>query len=547
MTVVDSINVVTPQSAMAGEDKINVDTVINKNVDESGLISRDSMDVTQEDYEGNIENHYDHDYSSDGIDEQNHQHVMEHEYEYNGADVVTLNESMEDLKLNKYHYNYASAIDNLSSDDIGLMCFPIQKRLQVYKNGSNFTLLCVGESGVGKTSFINTLFDSLLIEKKNSYNEDFSQNPHKTTVITHHRMDLIEDGFKMRLNIIDTPGFGDYIDNKYCWYPIARYIDEQYRRLVYQENQPDRSNLIHSEVHACLYFIAPSAIGLTALDIDAMRNLSTRVNLIPIITKADGFTNEELSAFKQRIRNTLKEENISICELIDEKSRIKSLINEMPFSTINSVDVYANDNGDNVRGRKYKWGLSEVENPKHCDFLKLRDFLIESYMGDLISSTENYYENYRRDFMRYRLGKAINLTINEEEMEKLGIKEYDKEVIVPSSRGSWKSISKDNSPSHPSLDQIIDTKSSIEILELLNRISLGETEKELVELNPAYLEMEKQVKKKFTGIVQLQNQKFKDWKRTLFEKQDKFNKDIEQVHHRMIALQENVKSLDYLK
>lgn len=547
MTVVDSINVVTPQSAMAGEDKINVDTVINKNVGESGLVSRDSMDVSQEDYEGTIENHYDHDYSSDGIDNQNHQHVMDHEYDYNPADVVTLNESMEELKLNKYHYNYASAIDNLSSDDVGLMCFPIQKRLQVYKNGSNFTLLCVGESGVGKTSFINTLFDSLLIEKKSSYNEDFSQHPHKTTVITHHKMDLIEDGFKMRLNIIDTPGFGDYIDNKYCWYPIARYIDEQYRRLVYQENQPNRSNLIHSEVHACLYFIAPSAIGLTALDIDAMRNLSTRVNLIPIITKADGFTNEELSAFKQRIRNTLKEENISICELIDEKSRIKSLINEMPFSTINSVDVYANDNGDNVRGRKYKWGLSEVENPKHCDFLKLRDFLIESYMGDLISSTENYYENYRRDFMKYRLGKAINLTINEEEMEKLGIKEYDREVIVPSSRGSWKSISKDTSPSHPSLDQMIDTKSSIEILELLNRISLGETEKELVELNPAYLEMEKQVKKKFTGIVQLQNQKFKDWKRTLFEKQDKFNKDIEQVHHRMIALQENVKSLDFLK
>lgn len=547
MTVVDSINVVTPQSAMAGEDKINVDTVINKNVGESGLVSRDSMNVSQEDYEGTIENHYDHDYSSDGIDNQNHQHVMDHEYDYNAADVVTLNESMEELKLNKYHYNYASAIDNLSSDDVGLMCFPIQKRLQVYKNGSNFTLLCVGESGVGKTSFINTLFDSLLIEKKSSYNEDFSQHPHKTTVITHHKMDLIEDGFKMRLNIIDTPGFGDYIDNKYCWYPIARYIDEQYRRLVYQENQPNRSNLIHSEVHACLYFIAPSAIGLTALDIDAMRNLSTRVNLIPIITKADGFTNEELSAFKQRIRNTLKEENISICELIDEKSRIKSLINEMPFSTINSVDVYANDNGDNVRGRKYKWGLSEVENPKHCDFLKLRDFLIESYMGDLISSTENYYENYRRDFMKYRLGKAINLTINEEEMEKLGIKEYDREVIVPSSRGSWKSISKDTSPSHPSLDQMIDTKSSIEILELLNRISLGETEKELVELNPAYLEMEKQVKKKFTGIVQLQNQKFKDWKRTLFEKQDKFNKDIEQVHHRMIALQENVKSLDFLK
>lgn len=66
-------------------------------------------------------------------------------------------------------------------------------------------------------------------------------------------------------------------------------------------------------------------------------------------------------------------------------------------------------------------------------------------------------------------------------------------------------------------------------------------------MNPAYLEMEKQAKKKFTGVVQTQNQKFKDWKRTLYDKQDKFNKDIEQVHQRLVALQDTVKSLDYLK
>lgn len=542
MSIVDSINVVTPQSAMAGEDKINANYVINKAGNESGIASRDSMELNTEDFENHLVGY------DDGSDEDDKDDESNELKSSNAEDIETLNESIEDLKLNnKYHYNYASAIDNMDKNDVGLICFPIQKRLQVYKNGANFTILCVGESGVGKTSFVNSLFNSLLLEKQTSYNYNFAESSIKTTSNNHHKMELIEEGFKLKLNVIDTPGFGDYIDNKYCWYPIARYIDEQYRRLVYQENQPDRSNMVHTEVHACLYFIAPSAIGLTSLDIDAMKNLSTRVNLIPIIAKADGFTSNEISTFKQRVRTTLKEENIPICELIDEKSRIKSLINEMPFSIINSTDYYTNENGDNVRGRKYKWGVSEVENPKHCDFLKLRDFLIESYMGDLISSTENYYENYRRDFMKYRLGKAISLTISEDEMERMGIKEYNKEIIVPSSRGSWKSVNKENSPSHPNLDQLIDAKNSVEVLELLNRISLNETEKELVELNPSYLEMEKHVKKKFTGIVQLQNQKFKDWKRTLFEKQDKFNKDIEQVHHRLVALQENVKSLDYLK
>lgn len=543
MTIVDSINIVAPQSAIANDDKINVDTVINEKI--NSMINECSEE-TDHDNETQTVNEHAAD-PSERLNNSNnnsgkHDISFENDYEYEHDDSSTLDGSLlEESSFTKYHYNYASAIDNMDKNDVGLVCFPIQKRLQVYKSGCNFTLLCVGESGVGKTSFINTLFDSLLIEKETSLHKSFDQNPNKTTIITHHKMDLIEDGFKLRLNVIDTPGFGDFIDNKHCWYPITRYIDEQYRRLVYQENQPDRSNLVHSEVHACLYFIVPSAIGLSQLDIVAMRNLSTRVNLIPIISKADGFTSDELNAFKQRIRKTLKEENIQICELFDDKKRIKSLINEMPFALINSIETHLDENNNKVRGRKYKWGLSEVENPKHCDFLKLRDFLIESHMGDLISSTENYYENYRRDFMRYRLGKAINLIIPENEIEKLGIKEYNKEVIIPSSRGSWRSVTKDNTPPHPSLDQLIDTKDSIEILRLLNRISLCETEKELVELHPIYLDLEKQVKKKFASIVQVQNQKFKDWKRTLYEKQDKFNKDIEQVHQRMVALQEDTK------
>lgn len=452
-----------------------------------------------------------------------------------------------DENENHFHYTYKSAIENMKDDDIGLVCFPVQKRLQVFKTGSTFTLLCVGNSGVGKTSFINSLFGSNLIQEKTELPQNYSQMPTKTTEIVQHKMELIEDGFKLKLNLIDTPGFGDYVDNRYCWYPIAKYIDEQYRRVVYQENQPNRSNMVNGEVHVCLYFINPSAVGLSELDIEAMKNLATRVNLIPIISKADGFTSEEINAFKQRIKNTMQEEDIPICELIDSGSKAKRLIDEMPFTVINSIEKYENENGDLVRGRKYRWGISEVENPKHCDFLKLREFLIEMNMGDLISSTDNYYENYRRDFMRYRLGKSIQMALSLEESESLGVEKYDKEVIIPSSRGSWKSVNKESGPIHPNLDMIINSKDSIDVLNLLNKLSLKETEKEMVELNPSYLELEKQVKKKFTGIVHSQNQKFKDWKKALFEKQDKFNKDIEQVHNRLLTLQEEVKEMEYLK
>ncbi|KAH8324898.1 hypothetical protein KR067_009554, partial [Drosophila pandora] len=59
--------------------------------------------------------------------------------------------------------------------------------------------------------------------------------------------------------------------------------------------------------------------------------------------------------------------------------------------------------GKKVRGRLYPWGVVEVENPDHCDFIKLRTMLI-THMEDLQEVTQEvHYENYRSD----RLAKGI--------------------------------------------------------------------------------------------------------------------------------------------
>ena len=35
---------------------------------------------------------------------------------------------------------------------------------------------------------------------------------------------IVENGVKLRLNIIDTPGYGDQINNEGCWDPIIKYV-----------------------------------------------------------------------------------------------------------------------------------------------------------------------------------------------------------------------------------------------------------------------------------------------------------------------------------
>ncbi|CCO30251.1 Cell division control protein 12 AltName: Full=Septin [Rhizoctonia solani AG-1 IB] len=69
-----------------------------------------------------------------------------------------------------------------------------------------------------------------------------------------------------------------------------------------QEQQPQRDEKTDMRVHACLYFIRPTGHTLKPLDIEIMKRLGTRVNLIPVIAKADTLTQNDLAVFKQRPR-----------------------------------------------------------------------------------------------------------------------------------------------------------------------------------------------------------------------------------------------------
>lgn len=58
--------------------------------------------------------------------------------------------------------------------------------------------------------------------------------------------------------MIDTPGFGDYVNNRGSWMPIVEFLDDQHEAYMGQEQQPTRAGIIDLRVHACLYFIRPN-------------------------------------------------------------------------------------------------------------------------------------------------------------------------------------------------------------------------------------------------------------------------------------------------
>jgi len=83
---------------------------------------------------------------------------------------------------------------------------------------------------------------------------------------------------------------------------ISTYLERQYDDILAEESRIKRNPRFRdNRVHALLYFISPSGHALREMDIELMRRLSPRVNVIPVIGKSDTLTPPELKAFKKRV------------------------------------------------------------------------------------------------------------------------------------------------------------------------------------------------------------------------------------------------------
>lgn len=289
---------------------------------------------------------------------------------------------------------------------VGFANLPNQVYRKAVKKGFDFTLMVVGESGLGKSTLINSMFLSDIYN--NEHHPGPSLRVKKTVGVETSKVLLKENGVNLTLTIVDTPGFGDAVDNSNCWVPVIDFVESKYEEFLNAESRVSRKTLADNRVHCCLYFIAPNGHGLKPLDVEFMQRLCDKVNIIPVIAKADTMTPEECAMFKKQIMNEISQHKIKIYEFpsgTDEEEEVggggankgtsQKLPSRVPFAVVGSNMVIEHE-GKKMRGRKYPWGVAEVENLEHCDFLALRNMVIRTHLQDLRDVTSNvHYENYR--------------------------------------------------------------------------------------------------------------------------------------------------------
>lgn len=112
------------------------------------------------------------------------------------------------------------------------------------------------------------------------------------------------------------------------WKQIVDYIDQQFEQYFRDESGLNRRNIQDNRVHCCLYFISPFSHGYAAttrptlsscsssikkqlscvccslrpLDVQCMKALHEKVNIIPVLAKADSLTQAEVYRKKMKVR-----------------------------------------------------------------------------------------------------------------------------------------------------------------------------------------------------------------------------------------------------
>lgn len=262
--------------------------------------------------------------------------------------------------------------------------------------------MVVGESGLGKSTLVNSLFLTDLYPER--IIPDAVEKTNQTVKLDASTVEIEERGVKLRLTVVDTPGYGDAIDNTDSFRAIIRYIDDQFERFLRDESGLNRRNIVDNRIHCCFYFISPFGHGLKPLDIEFMKQLHNKVNIVPVIAKADVLTKKEVLRLKKRVMEEIEGSGIKIYPLPDcdsdededYKEQVRQLKEAVPFAVC-GANTLLEVKGRKVRGRLYPWGVVEVENPDHCDFIKLRTMLI-THMQDLQEVTQEvHYENYRSE------------------------------------------------------------------------------------------------------------------------------------------------------
>ena len=251
-------------------------------------------------------------------------------------------------------------------------------QIQLLSNPINLNIMVLGDSNIGKSSFIR----ATLIKYFNLINLKSKVQPKATRSIQESKGTISNSDMELRVNLIDTPGFG-FFSTRQKWFSyISEYILSKSTEYKQLKKTIDKSKIDDKRVHIGLYFIEGPRCKES--DLSLMHKLQNFVNLIPVLAKADTFTQNEVAQVKLEIISQCIDAEIQFFDIASVPDAA-SLINSTRLGLVPPFAVISAGKVVEIAGvvkylREYPWGVCDVHS-KDCSDFKI---LISLILGSLV-------------------------------------------------------------------------------------------------------------------------------------------------------------------
>lgn len=280
-----------------------------------------------------------------------------------------------------------------------------------------FNLMIVGITGLGKSTLVRSLFKGMIKPEE----------PCSGPALNVYSDLLEENGVRLNLRCIETSQFDRHEPNVY-----VKYIEDQFESYFREQRRKPLCDANDTLVHCCLYMIpSHGQLQLHKDDIACMKALHEKVNLVPIIAKADSLNSTELAKFKENILtaldlNKIKYYKFTIDEKIDE-DLAEIVMNEaerFPFAIVAS-------NSSITEGDEERWfrntlmGQFDILDRSKCDFDSLQRLLVRHCIVELMDSTyEKHYGKAKTEILETALLQ------NGKNLESMGLEPHEVEDVL---------------------------------------------------------------------------------------------------------------------
>lgn len=268
-------------------------------------------------------------------------------------------------------------------------------RLQLKSKPINLNLLILGDSNIGKTSFINTI----LIKYFRLINLKPKNPPKPTRQFLPNKAVISNSELELRVNLIDSPGFG-FFSNREKWVKtVSEFIFQQASEYKKIKKTSEKNQLEDKRIHLALYFIEGPRCKES--DLGVMFELQKVVNIIPVLAKADGYSQNEIFEVKLAILTQCIDAEIQFFDVVTSEEVIRELENSQlgtlpPFAII-SAGRLVEFSGKIKFFREYPWGVCDIHDKQCSDFKLLCKLLFGYLVIPIIESAKKLNrENLRK-------------------------------------------------------------------------------------------------------------------------------------------------------